>query len=132
MAKVGSFGKIIVFKTNDKSILTFNEFKQTVSARWAKHDRIGKKPKSEFLGADLREASFVIELNAMLGVKPRKQLEKIEKAIENGTVENLVIGGKKVGKNKWKITNMSESWNYVMSKGELVKASGQITMEEYV
>lgn len=132
MAKVGSFGKVLVFKTNDKSILTFNEFKQTVSARWAKHEQIGKKPKSEFLGADLREVSFAIELNAMLGVKPRKQLEKIEKAIENGTVENLVIGGKKVGKNKWKITNMSESWNCIMSKGELVQASCQITMEEYV
>lgn len=132
MAKIGSFGKVLVFKTNDKKILTFNEFKQTVSARWAKHDRIGKKPKSEFLGADLREVSFVVELNATLGVKPRKQIETIEKAIENGTVENLVIGGKKIGKNKWKITNMSESWNHIMSKGELLQASVQITMEEYV
>ncbi|WP_167955140.1 phage tail protein [Anaerosporobacter faecicola] len=132
MAKVGSFGKVLVFSTNDKKILTFNNFSQKVSARWTNHERIGKKPKSEFLGPDLREVSFEIELNAMLGVKPRKQLEKLEKAIENGTVANLVIGGKKVGKNKWKIVSLSEKWNYVMSKGEVVQAIGQITMEEYV
>lgn len=132
MAHIGNLGKTIVFATSDKKILNFNNFKQTVNGRWGTHERIQKKPLSEFLGADLRQITFNITLNAVHGVKPRAILSKIEKMVENGTVETLVIGGKKVGNNKWKMTSISETWDNVLNKGELVKASLSISLEEYL
>lgn len=132
MAKIGSLGKNIVFSTSDKKILTFSDFNQNISGRWAKHERMIKKPQSEFLGPDLRQITFKISLDARLGVKPRKTLETIEKMIEKGTVEQLVIGGKKVGSYKWKILSMSETWDTILNKGELLRAKASLTLEEYL
>lgn len=129
---VGNLGKLITFKTSDQKILTFSNMQQNVSGRWSTHERIMRKPLSEFNGADLRSITFSIKLDAMLGVKPRKTLEKIEKAVEKGYVYPLVIGGKKVGKNKWKITKISEKWDVIYIAGELVKASLDISLEEYL
>jgi len=130
--EIGNFGRMIIFRTSDEKILTFNDFKQTVTGRWATHDRIQKKPISEFLGPDNRKINFSIMLDVSLGVRPRTILESIEKLIEEGTVETLVIGGKKIGANRWKITSMSETWDVIMNKGELAKASAALTFEEYV
>lgn len=132
MSKIGNLGKQIVFKTSDKKILTFNDFKQSVSGRWAVHERIGEKPRSEFIGPGLRSISFTIVLSASNGVRPRKTLEKIENMIEEGAVEYLIIGGEKVGYYKWKITDMSETWDVIYSKGQLARATASITLEEYI
>lgn len=132
MATIGNLGKIIVFSTSDKKILNFNDLSQTVSGRWAIHERILKKPQSEFLGPDLRKITFKITLNAIHGVKPRKTMEAMEKMVEKGNAETFVIGGKKIGKYKWKMTSISEAWNTVLSKGELLKATVSITLEEYI
>jgi len=132
MAKIGNLGKTIVFSTSDKKILTFTDLKQTVSGRWATHDRIQKKAQSEFLGPGLRELTFKITLNALHGVKPRNTMDTMEKMVEKGTVENFVLGGKKIGRNKWKMTTISESWDTVMNKGELMQATVSITLEEYL
>lgn len=132
MAEIGNLGRSIVFSTSDAKILTFTDLKQTVSGRWATHERIQKKAQSEFLGADLRSITFKITLSAMHGVKPRKTLEIMEAMVENGTVEALVIGGVKVGANRWKMTSISETWDTIMNKGELSQATVSITLEEYV
>jgi hypothetical protein len=132
MGKIGNFGKLITFEVSDKKVLTFNNFSKTVSGNWGTHERVGKKPQSEFLGPGLQQISFDIVLSANLGVKPRFVITNIEKAIEKGRVEYLVIGAKKVGSNKWKITQMSESWGVVMSKGELQRAEVSLTLEEYL
>lgn len=132
MGKIGNLGKSIVFSTSDSKILNFSNFKQAVSGRWATHDRILKKPRSEFLGPDLRQITFNVTLSAVHGVKPRKIIETMEFMVENGLVEKLVIGGKKVGKNLWKILTISEAWDVIMSKGELMQATLSVTLEEYL
>lgn len=132
MGKIGNFGKLIVFETSDAKILNFNNFQKTVSGNWGTHDRIGKKPQSEFLGAGLSGVTFDISLNAQHGVRPRNTIKALEKAVEKGQVEYLVIGGAKVGSNKWKITQMTESWNMIMSGGELQAAMVTVTLEEYL
>lgn len=132
MAEIGNFGKLIVFETSDSKVLNFNNFQKTVSANWGKHERIGKKPLSEFLNPELQGLTFTIVLNAQHGVRPRKTMENIEKAIEKGRVESLVVGAAKVGKNRWKITQMSEAWDIVLSHGELMKATLNLTLEEYL
>lgn len=131
MAQIGSFGTL-VFKTSDKKILTFSDMQQKISANYAQHKIIAKKPRSEFLNVDLREVKMTIVLDAMLGVKPRKQLEKIEDMLKKAYANYLVIGEKKIGSNKFVITDLSESWDVIYSKGELARATVDVTFQEYV
>lgn len=127
---IGNLGKTITFEVSDKKVLTFNNLSKTVKGRWTSHNIIEKKPKPEFLGPDLDEITFTVKLSAMHGIKPRKTLEKIETAVTNGTVMSFVLGGKKIGSN-WVITSVSEKWNCVYSKGELITAEVSLTLMEY-
>lgn len=129
---IGSLGKTITFEVSSDKVLTFTNLSRTVKGRWTQHNIIESKPKSEFLGPDLDGITFKVSLSAMHGVRPRKTLEKIEKAVRKGTVMNFVVGGKKVGSNSWVITSVSEAWNCVYSKGELVTADVNLTLQEYV
>lgn len=132
MANIGSWGTTVVFSTSDSRILTFKDFTRKVSSTWATHSRIGKKDQTEFLRPDLQKVTFIIELNALYGVRPRTIIDTIAKAVETGTVNTLVIGGKKVGSNQWKITDTSETWDVILDQGSLVEAKISVTMEEYL
>lgn len=132
MATIGSWGKSLVFSTSDNKILTFEKMSRTVSSTWVNHSRFGKKSRSEFIRPDLQSISFTIVLDATLGVRPRKMLNVIAKAVESGEINTLVIGGKKVGSNQYKIKQASESWDYILQEGELVRAKITLKLEEYV
>lgn len=132
MGRIGNFGKYIVFETSDERVLNFTGFTRSTSASWATHERMKKKPQAEWLHPDLQQITFTINLNSQLGVKPRATLESIDKCIEKGKVAKLVIGGKKLGKKKWRITKKSETWQHVYDRGELSVASCNLTLEEYL
>lgn len=131
MGRIGNFGKEIVFEVNANKILTPNGIKRTVGGRWENHNVVGEKPKMEFIGADTDETTMTVVLSAEHGVRPRATMEKLERAVEKGTVEYLVIGGKVVGKNKMFLKSISEEWDCVWSKGEVVKATMELVFEEY-
>lgn len=128
---IGNFGRLITFETSDRRILSPQKFKREVSGRWAAHSRIGKKPLRQFLGPDTDKVTFTIQLDARHGVRPRRTINAIEKHIRNGTPETLVIGGKKVGSSKMTINSVSETWDEIWNRGELVRASVDISVEEY-
>ena len=129
---IGHIGKTVVFETSDRKILNFTKMQRTVKGRWASHSRIGKKPKKQFLGPYADQLTFSITLNAEHGVRPRKTIENIEKLIRTGKPQTVVIGSKKVGSNKYAITEISESWETILNKGEVVKITCDITLEEYL
>lgn len=129
---IGHIGKTVVFETSDAKILNFKKMQRTVKGRWASHSRVGKKPKKQFLGPDADQLTFTITLNAEHGVKPRKTVENIEKLIRTGKPQTVVIGSKKVGFNKYAITEISESWETILNRGEVVKITCDITLEEYL
>lgn len=129
---IGHIGETVVFETSDRKILNFTKMQRTVKGRWASHSRIGKKPKKQFLGPDADQLTFSITLNAEHGVRPRKTIENIEKLIRTGKPQTVVIGSKKVGSNKYAITEISESWETILNKGEVVKITCDITLEEYL
>lgn len=132
MATIGSWGNILVFSTSDSRILTFENFSRTVSATYANHSRVGKKDKTEFVRPDLQEVTFAMTFDATLGVRPRTMINNLAAAVENGTVNPLVIGGKRVGSNRWKIKKASEAWDVFLQQGQLVRAKVNVTMEEYL
>lgn len=131
MGKIANWGTTITFEVSSSKTLTFSKFKRTVSARWKEHNIIGQKPKGEFTGPDSSGVTLEAVLAAEHGVRPRSTLEKLEKACESGTVDYLYVGGKKVGANKMCLESISESWDEIWNKGELVKATVSLTFSEY-
>lgn len=131
MAKVGTFGTIR-FTVSDQRLLTFSGLKREVKGKWNNIERIGSKPLTVFSGADLQTITLTIIIDAGLGVAPRKILGQIEKMVENGSAEYLIIGKKQVGSKRWVIIKSSEAWEQVMVKGELFRASVDLTLQEYV
>lgn len=128
---IGNFGSI-VFQTSDRKILSLRGLSQTVGSSWAVHDVIGGKQKAEYTGPTLRTLSFEITLSAELGVRPRKLLKELEEMAEGREVFPLVIGGKPVGENPWRLVSLSEEWDTILNRGELISAKVSLNLEEYV
>ncbi|OPJ63679.1 phage tail protein [Clostridium chromiireducens] len=128
---IGYFGDV-VFETSDKRILTFTDFKYQSAGRWEKHNVIGKKPKSEFIGPDLDSVTFSITLNGSFGIKPREEMEKWISKVNNGVVDVLVLGNKVLGQDKWKVSQVSEAWDTFFNRGELYSGKIDVTLEEYI
>ena len=129
---IGNWGAAIVFRVSEKQTLTFQNLNRTVGADWATHSRIGLKDQSEFLRPKLQRITFSVKLDALLGVRPRATLDKLAELVERGTVNTLVVGGKRVGRYRWKIVDVSEAWDTVLTGGELMTATVSLTMEEYL
>lgn len=129
---IGAWGTDVVFTVSDKKVLTFNDLNRTVGSEWATHSRIGLKDQVEYLRPTLQKLTFTMTLNATLGVRPRATMEMISDHAEKGSVFPMAIGGKRVGKYKWRITNVSEAWETIYNGGELLQAKINVTMEEYV
>lgn len=128
---IGTLGSKIVFEVSEDKVLTFTGLSREVAGRWAEHEVNGSKPKPEYLGPANQIASLTISLSAALGVRPRDVLDAVADMVEAGTAEYLVIGMKPVGKNPFRLTGASETWDKVYSRGELAKATVTIKLEEY-
>ncbi len=128
---VGNWGTGLVFSVSDRRVLTPSNLTRKVSGNWATHSRVGGKDITEFIKPDLQEITFDLVLDAELGVRPRSMLEYIENSVETGRVERLVIGGRQLGRNPWRITASSEAWQTTLNGGELVRAKVTVTMKEY-
>ena len=131
MATIGNFGKLITFEVSSEKMLALKDLKRTVAGRWKKHEILGATPRSEFQGPDLDETTVTAILSAEHGVKPRATIERLEAAARSGEVDYLIIGGKRVGTGKVYISSISEEWDTIWNKGELVKATINITFAEY-
>lgn len=132
---IASWGNSIYFEVCDKRQVTFNNLSMSHSARWKEHEIVGHKPLSEFTGADLTQLTMSCVFSVALGLKPKEiktALKNLKKALDEGTVDYLYISGKKVGSYKMRLTSMSESWDTVMIDGTLVRATVDLTFQEYV
>lgn len=130
MAVMARWGDI-KFKVNSEKIFSFSDMKRSYSARWASHSIIGKRPKMEFQGPDMDEITIKVILDAEFGVKPRATMRKFRVAAKRGKVAYFYVGGKKVVIHKLYIASGTENWDEIWSKGELVRATANITFKEY-
>ena len=131
MAKIGTFGTIR-FKVSDRQLLTFQNFKREIAGSWSNMERIGKKPLTVFSGAELQTISFRIFLDAGLGIPPIGVWESNGHMVELGNAHYLIIGNQQVGNQRWVITKSSEIWDKILVKGELFRATVDLTLQEYV
>lgn len=130
MAKIGNWGSYLKFRTNDDTVMTFKDMTRKGTIRTAKHNLINGKPQLEFIGPDLQTVTFKMELSALLGVRPRKQEEKLYRKMNVGAVAPLVIGGKKI-LSRAMITSISSAYDIVMQRGEILSMTLNVTMTEY-
>lgn len=128
---IGTLGTKIVFEVSAEQVLTFESLSREIAGRWATHEIIGAKPKTEYLGPAAQTANLTIRLSAALGVKSRAMLETIEEMAETGAAEYLIIGGRMVGQNRFYIESASESWDRIYNRGELAAASVTLNLGEY-
>ena len=128
----GTFGKLISFSVSDNSMLTFSELKHEGEARWKEHALVGRKPRKQFLGPDTETITFDMVLDARHGVKPLTTLSNIAAYRDKGKSDHLIINGTKICANKLTITKTSQTWDEVWNKGELVRATISVTLEECV
>lgn len=130
-AQVGKWGKNIKFYVRAEKQLSFTDMKRSSSGRWATHNIIGKRPKTEFLGPAMDEITMDVILDAEMGINPRWAMKRFRTACKKGEAHYLYIGSKKACRNKMAISSVTESWDRIWNNGELVRAVVSVTFSEY-
>ena len=130
---IGYMGSV-VFVVSREYLLTPSDFQRSGEARWAEHDLILRKPVSQFKGPGLEKLSFRIQLRSDHGniiVSPMEKLETLRQMRDTGAVFPLVIGGKPVTQNYWRIDSLSEGNNYFNAMGKLIQTDVTVNLTEY-
>lgn len=130
MATIGSWGDV-TFSVSRKQVKTFDGLKWDAGVKYATHERHLREPLLEFTGTEVETISFKMYFSAFLGVNPIQEVSKIIQAMRRGEVHPLVIGTKGYGTGKWVITKLSNSLDRYDSKGNLLVASVNVTMQSY-
>lgn len=112
-------------------IRTLHDFTRSASGRWANHEVLLKKPVSQFIGPGLDTISFTMRFDIRYGINPRKELDALVELERSGKTMPLIIGGKGVGVNRWKITSLEQKWEDIDNRGNVLSATASITLEEY-
>ena len=126
---IGTFGPL-TFETSEKRIRTFDAFKRKTGAKFEEHAIIGLKPKLEFTAPGLDDITFQVVFSAYLGLNPAKEIDSLREIVQKGEYHPLIIGGKTLG--KFVIESVSEAWNHVDNKGNLLDAAVDISLKEYI
>lgn len=127
MATIGNWGSVIKFQTSDKKILTPDKMKYSFAARINKHNMINGYPIVEFNGPDLQTTTFTVELNALLGVRPKVVEDKLWYSLADGVIAPLVIGGRNIC-SRAMLTNISTAYNVILKRGEIMSMTIDLTM----
>ena len=128
---IGALGNV-VFVASADTIRTFDNFSRSTASRWAKHERIGQKPKTEFIGPDLDTINFAMRFDVAYGINPRKEMEDLLDIARSGQAVPLVIGGKGLGVNLWIIKSVKQNWTRVDNRGNVLVGTAEVELEEYV
>lgn len=126
---IGSFGKMI-FEVSEQRVRNFKNLKRDVTARYATHEVINAKPRLEFLGVGLENASFAIELNQTLGIQVSNSIKEWEKLCQSAAVSKLVLGGEVIG-SRWVILSVSTGYNIISNRGKILSATLDISLQEF-
>lgn len=128
MASVlGIFG-LVPFVCSSSAVMTFRNLSVERSDRWATHEVIGSKPKLEYVGPNLLQVSFEVQLNSSLGVAPIVSLTALRELMDLHEPQRLLIGPDYFG--KFVIESMSESRKHHNGFGICVSADVSLTLRE--
>ena len=127
---VGYMGSV-VFIVSSHYLMTPSAFAEQGEARWQDHDIIHAKPVSEFLGPGLEAVSFDVILSKMHNIDPDDEIRTLRQMRDTGAVFPLVIGGRPVSQNYWRLVSMSEGDNYYGPTGKRIYSKVHVELKEY-
>lgn len=126
------FNNIIEFVVSREKVMTYKKFTRTNSVRYAKHDILGKKPISEYVGSDLDTVSYSIQLLAQNGLNPREVMNKLIYLQRDGTIVSVFVGDTTMGMFRWVIKGLTNEFDIIDNKGNILGISIDIDFEEYL
>ena len=125
---IGSFGET-TFKVSRFELRTFRDLRRNTKSRFAKHALLNQKPQLEFLGRDLTEITFKVQLLKSMGVDVAYEADKLRWYCEKGGDYALVIGGEVIG--RFVVEQVSETAQVVNGNGEIMVEELELTLREY-
>lgn len=128
---IGALGDV-VFVVSTDTIRTFDDFERTTESRWATHGIHLAKPKSEYLGPGLDTVRFTMRFDVTYGINPRKEMDALVELARSGKAVPLVIGGKGLGVNLWKVKSLKQKWLHIDNRGNVLVGEVEVELEEYV
>jgi len=127
---IGSWGKDILFEVSADYMHTFMNLKRDVEAKTKSHSLVNSLDKTQFLGRGLYKITFDMLFTVEMGVVPMNCVDRLHAAFAAGEVNALRVGHKSFG--KFLITNLSDTFDEIMNKGEIARASVSVSLQEYV
>lgn len=110
-------------------VLTFDNYRRTTRARYAKHELFNQQTQLEKVGDDTEQITLEIKLIRDLGVKPEELSKLIREYIRDGHSDFLIIGNTVVG--TFVITEMQEQLETVDAFGRVLVSVLSVTFESY-
>lgn len=120
-----------VFTVSDRRIYTPSKLKGKTGSDWAVHDVVGRKSRSQYVGPKLKSYTFDILLRAQDGVNPRGVLRYFQAMAEEGRADWFIIGGRPLSPLPFRLVEVSDEWDAVISGGTLVECKLSLSVEEY-
>lgn len=131
-SSIGSWGKNLVFEVSAYSIRTFKDLKTTAGAKYADIELLEGKPRKQYIAPTNRTASMTVTIRADQNwLKPRDLIDVLQKSVENGEANYLIVGGVPLSTNPYILTGINADWSLIYSRGELYKADLELSFEEY-
>lgn len=121
----------LTFTVSAQKLLTVSNLEGSAGSEWASHSRVGAKAKAQWIAPKLRRYSLELQLRAQDGVKPRETLEGLQRAAESAAVDHFIIGDRPLSELPFRITELTDSWDTVISGGILTACTVGLTIEEY-
>ncbi len=123
---------IIPFEVSDEKVLTIQNFVRSSSVRFAKNDVLLKKPVSQYVGPELDTLSFDIKLMAQHGVNPTEEMKKLIVLQRNGTLVSFILGDWVMGMYRWTIQSLTNNFEQIDNRGNILSMTVNISLLEYV
>lgn len=127
---IGYMGSV-VFVVSSHYMITPSHVQRQGDGRWSDHDLINRKPVSQFKGPGLEKLSFQLQLREDHNVSPDKELRTLRRMRDIGAVFPLVIGGKPVTQNYWRLDSISQDENFYSPTGKLIQTNVSVSLTEY-
>jgi len=125
---IGDTSKDVAFMVSSGLIETFTNMKVKTQANYSTHKIHGGKAVPEMTGMDADQITFDMLLSAYLGVNPQKELGKLQKFMEDGTICSLVLGDQLFG--TWVVKSIPYNVEYLYKEGDITQAKVSVTLLE--
>lgn len=128
---IGSLGPINFLVTSAK-IRTFDNFTRSGEFRFADIEVLNKSPVLQAIGPGLDEIRFTMRLDYLFGLDVRREVSQLSKIHRAGQPHALTIGNLPIGRYRWVITHLEQTWERIDAKGMLLTADIDIQLKEYL